>query len=124
MHVILVIQLIRSSGVKAVKGLCAPFVITKFIVSVYLNFTNSGPVEKRGFWVPKIICDAYDGENIWLSSNEDEIHDRFLYGEEPSESFQSGSPVDRIRIVKEIITGTPTDPADSSERYKNMRDLK
>ena len=62
---------------KAVKGLCAPFVITKFIVSVYLNFTNSGPVEKRGFWVPKIICDA-----------------------------------------------TPTDPADSSERYKNMRDLK
>ena len=38
---ILVIQLIRSSGVKAVKGLCAPFVITKFIVSVYLNFTNS-----------------------------------------------------------------------------------
>jgi len=40
-HVILVIQLIRSSGVKAVKGLCAPFAITKFIVSVYLNSTNS-----------------------------------------------------------------------------------
>lgn len=42
---------------------------------------EQGLVRKRGFWVPKIIGDTYDGENIWLSSNEDEIHDRFLYGE-------------------------------------------
>jgi hypothetical protein len=40
-NVNLVIQLLRSSGVKAVKGLCAQFVITKFIVSVYLILTNS-----------------------------------------------------------------------------------
>lgn len=37
---------------------------------------EEGLVRKRGFWVPKIIGDAYDGENIWLSSNEDEIHDK------------------------------------------------
>ena len=85
---------------------------------------EEGLVRKRGFWVPKIMGDAYDGEYIWLSSNEDEIHDRFLYGEDPSESFQSGSPVDRLRIVKERMTGIPSDPADSSERYRNMRDQK
>ena len=38
-RVIPVIQLIRSSGAKAVRGLCAQFVITKFIVLVCLNLT-------------------------------------------------------------------------------------
>jgi hypothetical protein len=46
-------------------------------------------------------------ELIWISSNEDEIHNRFLYGEEPSESFQSGSPIDNLRITKERMTGIP-----------------
>ncbi len=30
--------------------------------------------------------------------------------EEPSESFQSGSPVDRLRIVKERMTGNLRTP--------------
>ncbi len=85
---------------------------------------QKGLVRKRGFWIPKNMGDAYDGEYIWLSSNEDEIHDRFLYGDEPSENFQSGSPVDRLRIVKERVSGVRSEPVDSSERYKNMRDLK
>jgi hypothetical protein len=59
-------------------------------------------------------------ELIWISSNEDEIHNRFLYGEEPSESFQSGSPIDNLRIMKERMTGIPSEPTNSSERYKNM----
>lgn len=84
---------------------------------------ENGLVRKRTFWIPKNIGDAYDGEYIWLSSNEDEIHNRFLYGEEPSESFQSGSPIDNLRIVKERMTGIPSEPTNSSERYKNMRDL-
>jgi hypothetical protein len=51
--------------------------------------------------VSRNIGDAYDDEYIWVSSNEDEIHHRFLYSEEPSEGFQSSSPVVRVRIVKE-----------------------
>lgn len=85
---------------------------------------EKGLVRKRGFWIPKGIGDVYDGEYIWLSSNEDEIHNRFFYGEEPSESFQSASPVDMLRVVKERMTGIPSDPANISERYKNLRDLK
>jgi len=85
---------------------------------------EKGLLRKKGFWIPKSMGDAYDGEYIWLSSNEDEIHNRFLYGEEPSESTQSGSPVDKLRIVKERMTGIPSEPTNSSERYKNMRDLK
>jgi hypothetical protein len=85
---------------------------------------EKGLVRKRGFWIPKSMADAYDGEYIWLSSNEDVIHNKFLYGEEPLESPQSGSPIDKLRIVKERMTGIPSEPSNSSERYKNMRDLK
>ena len=85
---------------------------------------EKGLVKKRGFWVPKNLGDAYDGEYIWLSSNEGEIHDRFLYGVEPSDNLASGSPVDRLRVVKDRMSGIPSEPANSSERYKNMRDLK
>ena len=54
--------------------------------------------------------DAYDGEYIWLSSNEDEIHDRFLYGEEPSDNLASDSPVDRLRVVKDRMSGYLRNP--------------
>jgi hypothetical protein len=85
---------------------------------------EKGLVKKRGFWVPKNMGDAYDGEYIWLSGNEDEIHDRFLYGEEPPDTLASGSPVDRLRIVKDRMIGIPSEPANSSDRYRNIRDLK
>src|SRR5919108_912962 len=85
---------------------------------------EKGLVRKQSFWIPKSLGDAYDGEHIWLNRDEDEIHNRFLFGEEPSDGFQSGSPVDKLRIVKERVTGIPSEPANSSERYKNMRDLK
>ena len=85
---------------------------------------EKGHIRKRGFWIPKSIGDAYDGEYIWLNSNEDEIHNKFLFGEEPLENFQSGSPVDNIRMVKERMAGIPSEPVNSSERYKNIRDLK
>ncbi|HJU78515.1 MAG TPA: hypothetical protein VJ599_02990 [Nitrososphaeraceae archaeon] len=84
---------------------------------------EKGLVKKRGFWLPKNLGDVYDGEYIWLNSNENEIYDKFLYGEEPSD-IASGSPVDRLRVVKERMIGIPSEPTNSSERYKNMRDLK
>jgi hypothetical protein len=85
---------------------------------------EKGLVSKKTFWIPKNIADAYDGKYVWLNSNEEQIHDKFFYGEEPPESDQTGSPINKIRLVNERMAGVSTEPADSSERYKNIRDLK
>ena len=85
---------------------------------------EKGSIKKKSFWIPKKEADAYDGKHIWLTSNEEQIHDKFFYGEEPPDSDQTGSPINRIRLVNERMAGVPTEPEDSSERYRNIRDLK
>jgi hypothetical protein len=85
---------------------------------------EKGDIRKKRFWLPKNLADAYDGKYLWLKNEEEQIHDKFLYGEEPPENDQTGSPVNRVRLVKERMVGVPTEPVDSSERYKNIRDLK
>ena len=85
---------------------------------------EKGDVRKKRFWVHKNLADAYDGKYLWLKSEEEQIHDKFLYGEEPPENDQNGSPIDKVRLVKERMVGVPTEPADSSKPYKNIRDLK
>ena len=84
---------------------------------------EKGSIGKKSFWVPKKLADAYDGDYLWLSNNEEEIHDKFLYGEEPSVDDKA-APIERIKMVNERMKGIPTDKRDSSEQYKNMRDLK
>ncbi len=84
---------------------------------------EKGSVGKKSFWVPKNLADAYDGEYIWLSNNEEEIRGKFFYGEEPSVDEQIVSS-EGIKVVKERMVGIPTQPPDQSDRYKNVRDLK
>ena len=84
---------------------------------------EKGSIGKKSFWVPKNMADAYDGDYLWLTNNEEEIHDKFLYGEEPSVDDKI-TPVERIKMVNERRKGIPTDKRDLSEQYKNMRDLK
>jgi len=78
---------------------------------------RKGSIQKKEFWIPKVLADAYDGKYLWLSDEEEKIHNRFYYGEEPSESGNVTSS-DGVRIIKERMRGTPT----NSDRYKNMRD--
>jgi hypothetical protein len=85
---------------------------------------EKGAIRKKRFWLPKNLADAYDGKYLWLNNEEEQIHDKFLYGEEPPENDQTGLPVDRLRLVKERMVGVPTEPVDSSEPYKNIRDPK
>jgi len=85
---------------------------------------EKGGIRKKRFWLPKNLADAYDGKYLWLNNEEEQIHDKFLYGEEPPENDQTGLPVDRLRLVKERMVGVPTEPVDSSEPYKNIRDPK
>ncbi len=84
---------------------------------------EKGSIGKKSFWMPKNLADAYDGDYLWLNNNEEEIHDKFLYGEEPSVD-EKITPVERIKVVNERMKGVPTEKQDSSERYKNIRDLK
>jgi hypothetical protein len=84
---------------------------------------EKGSIGKKSFWVPKNLADAYDGDYLWLTNNEEEIHDRFLYGEEPSDDDKI-TPIERIKKVNERMKGLPTEKQESSEQYKNMRDLK
>lgn len=84
---------------------------------------EKGSIGKKSFWVPKNLADAYDGDFLWLTNNEEEIHDRFLYGEEPS-GYDKAAPIERIKMVNERMKGVPTEKQESSEQYKNMRDLK
>jgi hypothetical protein len=84
---------------------------------------EKGSIGKKSFWVPKNLADAYDGDYLWLTNNEEEIHDKFLYGEEPSVDDKI-TPIERIKMVNERMKGIPTDKRDSAEQYKNMRDLK
>lgn len=85
---------------------------------------EKGSIGKKSFWVPKNLADAYDGEYLWLSNNEEEIRGKFFYGEEPSVDDQIVSN-EGIKVVKERMVGIPTQPSsDQSDRYKNVRDLK
>jgi hypothetical protein len=86
------------------------------------HFRVEKGLKKTSFWIPKNLADVYDGEYLWLSNNEEEIHDKFLYGEEPSSD--ESAPIERIKVVKERMKGIPSRQDGSSERYKNMRDLK
>ena len=84
---------------------------------------EKGSIGKKSFWVPKNFADAYDGEYLWLSNNEEEIRNKFFYGEEPSVDEQIVSS-EGIKVVKERMAGIPTQTSDQSDRYKNVRDLK
>jgi hypothetical protein len=84
---------------------------------------EKGSIGKKSFWMPKNLADAYDGDYLWLTNNEEEIHDKFLYGEEPSID-EKITPVERIKVVNERMKGVPTEKRESSARYKNIRDLK
>jgi hypothetical protein len=84
---------------------------------------EEGSIRKKSFLIPKNLADAFDGDYLWLSSNEEEVHDKFLYGEEPSNSDDINT-VDGVKLVKERMTGIPTQSKDSTDPYKNVRDLK
>ena len=73
--------------------------------------------------MPKNLGDAFDGEYLWLKGNEEEIHNKFFYGEEPEEESQ-GTSIDNIKVVKERMRGVPTKPDnETSKGYRNVRDL-
>jgi hypothetical protein len=45
---------------------------------------KKGTISKNFFWIPKYIADAYDGNDIWLFVTEDQLAQKFMYGNKPT----------------------------------------
>jgi hypothetical protein len=98
---------------------------------------EKGTISKDKFWIPKYIVDTFDGKNVWLSSNEEEVKGKYLYGQEPSteqftrdlEVFKKTKGMDvynsegvRVRTSNAQEEESAASSS-SSEEYKNIRDL-
>ena len=99
---------------------------------------EKGIVNKDKSWIPKYLADAYDGKVLWLVIDDDELVKGHSYTTEPAreqythdfEAFKAtpyGQRVvqlpdfeQNIRIIEERKSSTGTN---SSEEYKNIRDL-
>ena len=100
---------------------------------------EKGHVKKEKFWTPKYLADAFDGKVLWLLACEEEIKNKFSYGEDPPaeqykrdfNNFKSSSygqnrttDTEKVNLTQERTFGVPSKPADSETDYKNVRDLK
>jgi hypothetical protein len=114
------------------------------IKEVSQNFlrVEKGTISKDKFWIPKYVADAYDGKTLWLLVGEDQLLQRYLYGEEPPaeqhvkdyEAFKTSPHGQKapsitdydqsVRVIDERTTsGTITEQESTETGYKNVRDL-
>jgi hypothetical protein len=90
-------------------------------ISKYHLRIQKGSVKKRSFWIPKKLADTYDGKYLWLQSDEDQIRQKYLYGEEPPEDEKSTKNIEGIGVVDKRMVGIPSKPTGNS-RYRNVRE--
>ena len=92
-------------------------------VSKYHIRVQKGSIKKKSFWLPKNLADTYDGKDLWLISDKEAIHKKYLYGEISPVEEQGGSPlnVEGIGVVDKRMVGIPANPSNKS-RYKNIRE--
>ena len=95
---------------------------------------EKGTIRKDSFWIPKYVGDAYDGDTLWLLISEQEVLERFKYGEKEGE-FRESPSSEQYTIDFETFRGSPAgkdreyrSDLDESirvvENYKNIRDFK
>jgi hypothetical protein len=97
---------------------------------------EKGTISKDKFWIPKYIVDTFDGKNIWLSINEEEVRGTYLFGQEPSteqftrdfEAFRKTKGMDvynseGVRVRISSAQEEESIQSSSSKEYKNIRDL-
>jgi hypothetical protein len=100
---------------------------------------EKGLVKKEKFWIPKYLADAFDGKVLWLLAGEEEIKNKFHYGEEPlAEQYERdyntfknssygqnrNSNIEKVNVIQERTFGVPNEPVDPEKGYKNVRELK
>ncbi len=97
---------------------------------------EKGTIRKDKYWIPKYIVDTFDGKNVWLSTNEEEVKGTYLFGQEPSteqftrdfETFKKTKGMDvynseGVRVKTSNAQEEESVPRSSSDEYKNIRDL-
>jgi hypothetical protein len=95
---------------------------------------EKGTVRKDSFWIPKYVGDAYDGHTLWLLISEQEVLERFKYGEKEGE-FKEAPSSEQYTKDFEKFRGSPAgkdgehrSKLDESirvvENYKNIRDVR
>ena len=95
---------------------------------------EKGTVRKDSFWIPKYVGDAYDGHTLWLLISEQEVLERFKYGEKEGE-FKEAPSSEQYTKDLETFKGSPagkdgeySSDLDESirvvENYKNIRDVR
>ena len=64
----------------------------------------------------------YDGKHLWLKSDENDIHQKYYYGENPTGTDNSDSPInkEKVRIVNERMAGVPTEQTDLTKNTKTF----
>ena len=67
---------------------------------------EKGTLKKESFWVPKYAADAFDGHTLWLLLSEEEVLERFKYGEKEGESKEAPSG-EQYRNDFEKFRGSP-----------------
>src|SRR5262245_13128225 len=94
---------------------------------------EKGTIRKDSIWIPKYVGDAYDGHTLWLLLREQEVLERFKYGEKEREFKEAPSPEQYTKDF-ETFRGSPAgkdreyrSDLDESirvvENYKNIRDF-
>jgi hypothetical protein len=94
---------------------------------------EKGTIRKDRFWIPKYVGDAYDGHTLWILLSEQEVLERFKYGEKEGE-FKEAPSSEQYTKDFETFKGSPAGKdrkyrADMDENirvvenYKNIRDF-
>jgi hypothetical protein len=95
---------------------------------------EKGTIRKESYWIPKYVADAYDGHTLWLLISEQEVLERFKYGEKEGE-FKGAPSTEQYTKDFETFKGSPAGKdreyradLDESirvvENYENIRDYK
>ena len=89
---------------------------------------GKGTIHKESLWIPKYIADAFDGKNLWLLIDEEELHGRFQYGTEPPSTDQYTKDFERFKGTPYGQKGNYDAEFNTNirivENYKNIRDLR
>lgn len=95
---------------------------------------EKGTLRKDNYWIPKYVGDAFDGHTLWLLISEEEVLDRFKYGEKEGE-FKQAPSSEQYRKDFETFKGSragkdrnfDSDLEESVrvvENYENIRNYK
>ena len=97
---------------------------------------EKGTISKDKFWIPKYIVDAFDGKKVWVVVDEEEVKQRYLFGQEPPneqfttdfEEFKTRRGMDvynseGVRVRTDDTLQEESTESSSTGEYKSIRDL-